>query len=238
MKTVVISQPMFFPWVGMFEQMLLADAYVHYDDVQFSKGSFTNRVQIKTAKSAHWLTVPLREVKLGQPIREVKLDDRQDWRAGHLTLLARAYDEAPFRDEMLQVAREVYEQPAATICDVSVASMAAIHSYFAFAKPGEIYFSSRLGVRGEGSQRVLDIVKHCGGTTYVTGHGARNYLEHELFERQNVNVQYIDYRKLAYPQLHGDFTPFVSTLDLIANTGREGIRVFVSGSVPWKEFLA
>ena len=51
MTTVVISQPMFFPWVGMFEQIALADVYVHYDDVQFSKGSFTNRVQLKTARA-------------------------------------------------------------------------------------------------------------------------------------------------------------------------------------------
>ena len=44
---VVISQPMLFPWVGMLEQIMLADVFVHYADVQFSKGSFTNRVQIK-----------------------------------------------------------------------------------------------------------------------------------------------------------------------------------------------
>ena len=50
MTTVVISQPMLFPWVGMFEQVALADVFVHYDDVQFSKGSFTNRVQLKTAR--------------------------------------------------------------------------------------------------------------------------------------------------------------------------------------------
>ena len=68
MTTVVVSQPMFFPWVGMFEQIRLADAYVHYTDVQFSKGSFVNRVQIKTADGFRWLTVPLKNVALGQNI--------------------------------------------------------------------------------------------------------------------------------------------------------------------------
>ena len=29
MKTVLISQPMYFPWVGMLEQMALADVWVH-----------------------------------------------------------------------------------------------------------------------------------------------------------------------------------------------------------------
>ena len=47
MTRVVITQPMLFPWPGFFEQLCLADVYIYLDDVQFSKGSFTNRVQIE-----------------------------------------------------------------------------------------------------------------------------------------------------------------------------------------------
>lgn len=236
-KTVVISQPMFFPWVGMFEQIRLADVFVHYDDAQFSKGSFTNRVQIKTARGSHWLTVPLRELKLGQRIMDVALDGRQDWRKRHLTLLGQAYEQAPFRDEMLSLVEGVYAKPAATISELAMASMDALRAYYAFPKPAQIVRSSQLGIGGSGSARVLDIVRNLSGSVYITGHGARNYLEHELFERQDVRVEYMDYQKLAYPQLHGEFTPFVSTLDLVANAGREGVSVFVSGTVHWKQFL-
>jgi hypothetical protein len=237
MKAIVISQPMFFPWVGMFEQIRLADVYIHYDDAQFSKGSFTNRVQIKTAKGSHWLTVPLRDLKLGQRIMDVVLDERQDWRKRHLTLLGQAYGQAPFRDEMLSLVKEVYAKPAATISELAIASMEALRAYYAFPKPEQIVCSSQLGIGGSGSARVLDMVKRLNGTVYITGHGARNYLEHELFERQDVRVEYMDYQKLAYPQLHGEFTPFVSTLDLVANAGRKGTGVFVSGTVYWKQFL-
>src|SRR5882672_1775792 len=94
MTTVVISQPMFFPWVGMLEQLQAADVYVHYDDVQFSKGSFTNRVQVKTATGVKWLTVPLEDVHLGQLIKDVRVDSRRDWRKSHLSLLDQAYPQA------------------------------------------------------------------------------------------------------------------------------------------------
>ena len=61
-KTVVISQPMFFPWVGIFEQIRLADIFVHFDDVQLPWGSsFINRVQIKTKDGIKWLTIPIRK---------------------------------------------------------------------------------------------------------------------------------------------------------------------------------
>ena len=53
MKKIVISQPMLFPWIGIFEQIKLSDVYVHYDDAQLPQGrSFINRVQIKT-KDVH-----------------------------------------------------------------------------------------------------------------------------------------------------------------------------------------
>src|SRR5690606_29856763 len=71
---IVISQPMYFPWVGQLEQLRLADTFVFYDDVQFSKGSFSNRVQIKTEAGMRWMTVPLKDLHLGQLINGVALD--------------------------------------------------------------------------------------------------------------------------------------------------------------------
>ena len=37
----------FLPWSGLFNQIAMSDLFIHYDDVQFSKGSFVNRVQLK-----------------------------------------------------------------------------------------------------------------------------------------------------------------------------------------------
>ncbi|MCX7135190.1 MAG: WbqC family protein, partial [Proteobacteria bacterium] len=93
-----------------------------------------------------------------------------------------------------------------------------------------------LGIGGAGSARVLDIVRKLDGTIYVTGHGARNYLDHEAFERAGVHVEYMQYLKTPYPQLHGAFNPYVSVLDLIANAGRAGLDCIHSQTVGWKEF--
>src|SRR5436190_13002705 len=93
-RVVVISQPMLFPWVGMVEQASLADVFVHYDDVQYSKGSFTNRVQVKTAAGSTWMTVPLLGVRLGDLISDLVADDARDWRGAHHRLLASALADA------------------------------------------------------------------------------------------------------------------------------------------------
>jgi len=237
MKKVVISQPMFFPWVGLFEQVRQADIYVHYDDVQFSKGHFVNRVQVKTARGSRWLTVPLDGLHLGQRINEVTPADSQRWRQRHLALLTQAYRTAPFFNDMLALVEQVYALPVETLAQLSIASMDVVCRYFELAPHTQFFLSSNLGIAGSGSPRVLEIVKHFGGDVYITGHGAKNYLEHEMFEANGVRVEYIDYQKRPYPQLHGEFTPYVSALDLIANNGRAGKDAICSATVYWRDFL-
>lgn len=237
MKRVAISQPMFFPWVGLFEQIRLVDIFVYYDDVQFSKGSFVNRVQIKTSKGSQWLTVPLKNFRLGQLIKDVVTEDGRDWRRSHLDVLAQVYAKAPFADEMLAVVKRVYERPLANLSGLVISSMDAICEYFDLGAHTQFLVSSQIGIQGKSSQRVLDIVKHLGGDVYITGHGARNYLEHELFEANGIRVEYMNYQKKPYPQLYGEFNPYVSVLDLIANTGRGGRDVICSGTIYWRNFV-
>ncbi len=233
---VVISQPMLFPWVGMLEQVRLADAYVHYSDVQFSKGSFVNRVQVKTAQGIKWMTVPV-AIRLGQRIDETRIDASRDWKRSHLSMLADAYGTCPHFEDMMTLVRSVYDTEHAHIGSLSEASLMAVCGYFGLDRGRTFVHSDALGVDGASSRRVLDIVLAVGGYRYITGHGARNYLDHSLFEEDGVRVEYMDYQRLPYAQQHGPFTPYVSVLDLIANCGSEGGRLICSGSVYWKEFI-
>lgn len=236
-RKVVISQPMYFPWIGMLEQVRLADNFVFYDDVQFSKGSFVNRVQIKTAAGIKWLTVPIHGLYLGQGIQDVQIDTRKDWRRQHLDILRQAYVAAPFLKDMLHLVKDTFDANPKFIGDLSRLSMLILADYFDL-KPRECFQDiQELGISGAGSSRVLEIVLRLGGNTYVTGHGARNYLDHEAFERVGVDVQYMNYSCSQYQQLHGQFTPYVSALDLVANCGVEGRNLIQPTTINWKDFL-
>jgi hypothetical protein len=238
MRTVVISQPMFFPWVGMLEQMSLADAFVFYDDVQFSKGSFTNRVQIKTAAGPAWLTVPLRDQHLGQRIDDVRTDEDRGYRRAHLEKLRQAYRGAPHARDMLELVAQVYAEASDRLTDLAERSSLALAEYYGVLEGKLVRHSSAMGVPGRGSARVLDLVTRLRGDVYVTGHGGRDYLDHAAFAARRVRVEYMDYAKRPYPQLHGGFTPFVSALDLVANMGRGGRPFIAPATVTWEEFAA
>jgi hypothetical protein len=235
---VVISQPMLFPWVGMLEQVRAANTFVYYPDVQFSKGSFVNRVQIKTARGIKWLTVPLQGLHLGQHINELRINNQRNWRREHMQLLGEAYAGAPYRDAMLKLVESVYSRDYENIGSLGEASQMALCSYYGFDRDRDFKNSDTLGIGGSSSRRVLDIVLSIRGDTYLTGHGASRYLDHEAFEQAGVRVDYMDYAKVPYRQLHGEFTPYVSALDLVANTGPRGIDCISPRSIYWKDFLS
>jgi len=231
--TVVISQPMLFPWVGMFEQIRLADVFVYYDDVQFSKGSFTNRVQLKGEKDSEWMTLPLEKVRLGQHINEIMVSDHIDWRKKHLGQLQRCYAQAKYFEEMMSLVESVYDIPGNNLSEIAIASMDMVCGYYGFTKSRSFHLASDYKLEGKSSERVLDVVKHFSGSRYVTGLGALNYLNHDLFEDNSVSVEYMDYRKKSYPQFFGTFTPYVTILDLIANCGRGGEEYICSKAIDW-----
>lgn len=236
MTVVVISQPLLFPWVGMYEQLELADVWVHYDDVQFSSGSFVNRVQCKTPSGPRWLTIPLKDRALGDRIDQLRPADDRPWRQSHRQLLRDAYSEAPWYDTMIDVVDGTYARVGAPLAEIVIDGFDRLATRLGVTPPATVARSSTLGVQGRGSQRVLDVVLHLGGTRYVTAQGALDYLDFAAFDEAGVEVRIMDYARAEYPQLHGDFTPFVSALDLLAMTGPDARDYLQPRTVYWNDF--
>ncbi|WP_029005304.1 WbqC family protein [Azorhizobium doebereinerae] len=234
MTAVVISQPMLFPWPGFFEQLMLADVYLYLDDTQFSKGSFTNRIQVKYGDDRRWMTVPLAGKGSFQSIADLKATDG-DWKAAHRALLAQSLAEAPHSADALAILDAVYAHD--NLCDLLVASIEAPARYLGIGAGRTIARTTGLGVEGRSWQRVLDLVRHFDGTRYLTGHGAADYLDHAAFEAAGVGVEYMAYSRTPWPQGSGAFTPYVSILDLIAHTGRDAITHLRPATQPWRQFL-
>lgn len=227
---------MFFPWVGLFEQIKLADIYVHYDDVQMPLGrSFVSRVQIKTPKGSQWLSASIDRGRSGSLISETFLVNDREWRNRHLNLLKQNYRESDRYATMRGLAERIYAYGESSLARFNQYSIECLANWLGLDT--EFSISSELGVRGSGTRRLIDICKHYGASEYITGHGARNYLNHEAFEANGIAVSYMDYELRQYPQLHGAFTPYVTILDPIANLGTSARSLLTSEAVDWREFL-
>lgn len=233
MTTVVISQPMYFPWVGFMAHMALADVFIWLDDATFSKGSFTNRIQLKSPKGRSWMTLPLARTGLDTEIRDLSL--AKPCTQAHRDAVRGATRGAPHATDALRTFDAAWSD--GTLCDTIINSAEEQAKAIGIAQPPALR-SSAMDIAGTGSARVLDLVRAVGGTRYVTGHGARRYLDHAAFDTAGIAVDYMDYAVPPWPQSHGDFTPYVSALDMIAHVAPEDrMRYITPATQPWHSFL-
>ena len=234
-RTLVVSQPMFLPWVGLFEQIRLADVFVHYDDVQLPQGrSFMSRVQLRTASGISWLTVPIDHKKSGKLLNEVALFEAQEWRSKHLRTIHHAYARRPYFSLMFELVEKIYSQPTDRLAQFNITAIELIAEWLGLAP--RFMRSSAMGVAGASTERLVALCESVNSDVYVTGHGALHYLNHQQFEDKGISVQYMDYQKVPYEQGHSEFTPYVSILDAIANCGEHTRALLASGAVYWRDF--
>jgi hypothetical protein len=233
MTTVVIMQPQFFPWRGLFEQIRQADEFVHMDDAQFQKGGFTNRVQIKTPAGPQWLTVPVLRAGHLPPIAEVEIDYKNDWRAKHLRTLQMNYAAAPYAKAMLALVGDIYAERPATICALDIASIERCAAELGLAP--RFTRSSATPVSAAKTDRLVEMLVPRGTTRYITGLGALAYLNEPQLATHGIAVHVMAYNRTPYPQLHGGFDPHVSILDTLANLGPAAAASLDSPAIPWSD---
>ena len=225
-KRIVILQPSYLPWLGYFDQLYKSDVFVLYDDVQYDKHGWRNRNRIKTDTGSLWLTVPVLTHGQGLPTnRDARIDTRQPWARKHLQALRVNYAKAPAFGEVFDALEPVLGRPWTHLLDLNRAVLETLCRLLGLTR--SILLSSELNIPGQKTERLIALCRALGAGRYLTGDAASDYLDETRFAANGIRVEYHHYRHPVYPQLHGEFVPYLSVVDLLMNHGRESLGVLV-----------
>lgn len=215
---VGIIQPNYIPWRGYFDFIDEVDLFIFYDDVQYTRRDWRNRNRIKTPQGLKWLTVPVHfHQSTGQLICHSRIDHSRPWQQRHINLLQANYRQAPFYQRYADEFFALLNQPVETIAALNVRLARWIMAQLAIVTPTRL--ASELNAAGAKTDRLLDLLRRVGATTYLTGPAAKAYLEPEKFAAAGIALEYKAYVYPPYPQLWGQFEPAVTILDLMFNCG-------------------
>src|SRR5688572_30090389 len=93
-KCAVIIQSNYIPWKGYFDLINMADEFILYDNVQYTRRDWRNRNIIKTPSGPRWLTIPVEvKGKYLQKIYETKVSDHE-WGKKHWATIVHNYAKA------------------------------------------------------------------------------------------------------------------------------------------------
>lgn len=224
-KLVAIHQPNFFPWLGYFDKLARADVFVLLDDAQFPKkgGTWINRVRLLVDEEPAWVTAPVDRSYHGvRQIREMRIDEQRPWRRKLLATIQTSYGRAPHKDEVMPLLSELIENPTDRLADYNRTSITALADGLGLTT--EFVLSSSLGTSGRATERLIELVKAVGGSSYLSGGGAGGYQEDERFSEAGIELVEQRFEPATYPQLARDPVPGLSVIDALLNCGFEGTR--------------
>ena len=237
MSTLVISQSMYFPWLGVFEQLRIADMYCFYDDVQFSRG-FYNRVQLQRNGKSRYISVPIIKKSQNQIINTAQISYQENWILDHRNKLKESLADARYANDAIEIFEEVVSSKSPKLIDINKLCFQKLANYLGLFSNKKIYNSQEIKTgHKKNSSRLLEICQQLGAKVYLTGHGAMNYLDHELFEKNGIEVHYIKYRFDSYERRNRDYTPYLSSLDPIAHLGVNTKNSMQSETVYWRDAI-
>ena len=206
------------PWLGFFFKLASADFFVLLDDVQFSKGSYTNRVRISRSGQAHWLTQPVK-VSLGEKILDVEFA-KQDWRRSHIDALRNAYGLTSGANGIGRDLEELYDDLPCE--NLAVANRTLIERSAArLGLSTRIVNASTLGhFDKSGYKRLIALTRECSATaTYLSGMGGAKYQDPSEFAAAGLGFRYGMFEHPVYKQGGGPFIPGLSVLDAALRLG-------------------
>lgn len=218
-KKVVITQSNYIPWKGYFDALRLADEFVLYDDVQYTKRDWRNRNKIKTPQGIQWLTIPVEvKGKFFQSIKDTKISDSK-WNKKHWRAICLNYSKAPFFHQYKDYFEELYLNcNEKFISMINFRFLTGINNILQIHTP--IRFSSEFKLIEGKNERLVDLCLQLKATDYYTGPLAKSYIDETVFMRAGITVNYLDYTGYPeYPQLYPPFTHYVTILDLLFNVG-------------------
>ena len=209
---VAIHQPHYLPWLGYLEKMAAADLFIVLDHVQFERGNYQNRTQVRINGAAHWLTEPVVQRSQKERIDEKLIDTRQEWETTHYETLRRAYGSAA-----ITPLRAIYETPWERLVDLNDAMLQFLRGAFCIDTP--LVRGSELGVGGAKSELVLNLCKAVGADALLVGlGGSRHYLDRAAFAAAGVELVFQQFNHPVYPQRgNGAFIPGLSAVDFLFN---------------------
>jgi len=199
--------------------------------MQYTKRDWRNRNKIKTKNGVIWLTIPVKvKGRYYQKIKDTVISDPA-WKYKHWKSIAFNYSKAKY----FKIYKELFEElylgtDEKFLGKINYRFLKAICQILGIKT--KLSWSMDYDLAEGKTEKLISLCKQAGASGYLSGPAAKGYLDEELFKKEEIELEYMDYR--GYPEYNQLFPPFdhyVSIIDLIFNEGPNATKYMKSFNV-------
>lgn len=209
---IAISQPRYLPAIIYLQRIYASDKFVILDDVQHSR-EFENRNYIKTPQGKKWLTIPCSKKGKRMTINDLEISSNS-WIDKHKNIIEMNYKKSKFYSK--EILDKIYDLDMHTNNFSKIIFQHIQNILELFDIKDNLILSSSLNIESTKAQKLYDICDKLGATTYISGINGKNYIKDEF---NDISIEYHEYIHPKYPQLWGDFLPWMGFVDNLFNVG-------------------
>lgn len=217
-------QPYFFPYIGYWQLIHAVDRFVIYDDVNYIKGGWINRNRILINGQAAFITAPLDQASSFKRICDTSLQHAPHWRNKLVRMVENTYRKAPFFAEVFPTVEKIIRHDRDNLADYLAYQLQTLSTLMGidteFVVSSRSYGNSDLS----GQERVIDICRREGATTYINAQGGESLYDHASFKRNGVELKFLIPSALEYRQFGAMFVPWLSIIDVLMFNCSVGTR--------------
>jgi len=215
-------QPYFMPYIGYWQLLALADNFVIYDNIQYTKKGWFNRNRFLQNGKDALFTLPLKKDSDFLDVSKRFLADDFD-RNRLLNQLSASYRKAPQFKTVFPLITSIVNSEHRNLFDYIHDSIQRPAEFLAIRTP--IVVSSTLSIDNSlrGEHKVIAICKAMGATNYVNAIGGQELYSKSNFLSAGITLEFIQTRPISYPQYGGDFVPNLSIIDVMMFNPKESI---------------
>ena len=217
-------QPTYLPWAGYFEMISNVDLFILLDNVQFEKKSWQHRNRIRNLNGELLLTVPVKTAsKFSQLISDVEIAEDSNFARKHLASIKQSYQKSTYFDQLFPELQCILNSSQVSLLNLNESLIRTLCKHLEIST--KIIRASDLISRGKGTELTVAQCLEVGATHFYAARGSMPFVSKELaFAKNEITIEYQNFRQSEYLQLHGSFIHSLSVVDLIFNCGLESKR--------------
>lgn len=222
-----IHQPGYLPWLGLVDKIARSDVFVALDSVQYSSRAYQHRTLYSCPGGERYLSL---SVNSGghrseeRAIRDVMLVDPHT-PARHFETLRHRYGRSPGWRRLEEPLRALLLARHERLLDLSLATIRLTLDVLEIPVP--IVLASDLGTTATKTDLMIELTRAVGADVYLSGQGARAYLEPEKFPAAGVALEFQEFTHPTYPQRGvAEFQPGCFALEWALEVGDDAARAF------------
>lgn len=227
---LAIMQPYFFPYLGYIALIKHTDAFILFDPVQFIRHGWIERNRVlKQDGGWQYIAVPLKKHDLSTKIKDIEINNSENWRGKILAQLAWYKKKAPFYKQAVDVIEKGVSVETNSITELNRNCLQAVCDYLSIPFNSAVFSDMDLTIKQPEApdEWALNICTALGGVDeYWNPPGGIEFFDKKKYENAGITLRFLKPSLPFYSQRRGaeNFENGLSVIDVMMFNSPETIN--------------